>query len=116
MSREIKFRAWDSLENEYIYFELKDYMTIQSFIAYTGEFYCKLTIEQYTGIKDKSGVEIYEGDILQSCYPCGTIIDKDLVVKFTPHLRASNGYRQANWNKCEVIGNIHQNPELIESK
>lgn len=77
-------------------------------------------VMQYTGAKDINGVEIYEGDILKN--ESGRIV---LVEWFTSpnHLgwdqRAINNVGSPNeecclWSTCEVIGNIHENPELIE--
>jgi len=120
--RSIKFRAWD-IKNKFM-----DEIDGQSLFVADGEIYeCSHSysgmvkaivsdeyhLMQYIGRKDKNGVEIYEGDVLKSWYPCGTIIDSDLLVKFTPDIRASNGYRHVNWNDCEVVGNIYKNPELI---
>ena len=75
-------------------------------------------IMQYTGLKDKNGVEIYEGDIVKiKCY------DKNFIGKVvfnTAHLEyqlidKDNFYSEI-WDKLEpeVIGNIYDNPELLE--
>lgn len=80
------------------------------------------TIGQYTGLTDKNGKKIFEGDIIK----CISRFDaKDMVVIFETaefHLvdcqRYKNyteccGYRQFGTMETEVIGNIHDNPELL---
>ena len=81
------------------------------------------TIGQYTGLIDKNGKKIFEGDIVK----CTSRFDaKDMVVIFeTAEFHLVDCQRYKNYTECcgykhfgtletEVIGNIHDNPELAE--
>lgn len=106
--RTIKFRAWDKKENKLYYLGDK---------VYLGDLNSKkLNIMQYTGLKDKHGTEIYEGDIVQFDMPLSPkpqirqIVYKERYAAFT--VKNGDYFPIEDWN-VEVIGNIYENPELL---
>jgi uncharacterized phage protein (TIGR01671 family) len=125
--REIKFRAWNKEDKQMIYDDDEIILGYHSgaFGSFDDDRYIFM---QYTGLKDKNGKEIYEGDILQADY------DFVFIVKFGEYDNGESyelsvsGY---GWHMQEikdknyfkdllfmddffVIGNIYENPELLK--
>ena len=126
----IKFRAWEDRWKEYI----KDVL-----IGSNGEIYfddgvatqdnLDISIEQFTGLKDVSGKEIYENDIIKYTsedgeffyakvkyfadddnYPAFDFIPPDEDWHFQSNCLSEGTFS----NALEVVGNVHTNPELLE--
>ena len=78
------------------------------------------TIGQFTGLTDKNGVKIFEADVVKANFPYAKIgvVEWDkkrgsLYVKPIDGFAAYDKGYKMNANKLEIIGNIHDNPELL---
>lgn len=115
MNRIIKFRAWDEIGKQMIEHD-NLIMTSDGFSALDEEavMFPMENIMQFTGLLDKNGKEIYEGDVVRYSMQ-GDLQYKPMVVDmFNLRLGMAEGdpYMRMDDN-FEVIGNIYENPELI---
>lgn len=118
MSRIIKFRAWWKQQKK-----MDNGLTIEK-IGKSYSFplvWCELM--QFTGLLDKNGVEIYEGDIVKTggIYPgqWHNIEVSFINAHFYPLLNVEEGHNcidEYHPEDFEVIGNVHQHPELLCQK
>jgi uncharacterized phage protein (TIGR01671 family) len=142
--REIKFRGWDN-QNE-VFIDETDFYVDGKGVAYCYDAPTEvwmsggpIVLQQFTGLKDSKGVEIYEGDIVKQNAQYTERGSSDFAYSMTyigvvrveaskgavlshisctddidgntfkvKHRKGIAGYR------AEVIGNIHENPELLE--
>lgn len=123
--REIKFRAWDSVQEVMLPVENIDFrndlITLNEDDNSLTDTFEMITLMQYTGMKDKNGKEIYEGDIVGSLHMRAEVIFEDGSFRFkwldkiTKRVRKYNEPMFKNTNIVfEVIGNIYENKELLE--
>jgi hypothetical protein len=117
MNREIKFRAWDKTTNTGML------SCDWKWLGERADHISDYILMQYTGLKDKNGKEIYEGDVIslgkhpyevgwgedgfESYYGYTGVVLRGAYEESTDSTSAT---------KWEIIGNIYENPELLTKK
>jgi uncharacterized phage protein (TIGR01671 family) len=122
MSREIKFRAWvvrDSEDDAEIVPYMEDMNGVESYNdPFEEHRKGNIVLLQYTGLQDKNGREIYEGDILQDDYGAGEVEWVKEHCAYMVFTRNPSIYHRLESDgklvQSEVIGSIYENPELLE--
>lgn len=124
--RDIRFRAWDSSEEEMINWGKLIYDPDDWLLGILRGENNEDVLIQYTGLKDKNGKEIYEGDIIQQNYmnckeelgfiSCGETADDWLLQLVPDNIYGRFGHLSSaiDNDNAKVIGNIYSNPELLE--
>ncbi|MEK2460704.1 YopX family protein [Lactiplantibacillus plantarum] len=133
----IKFRAWDKVQNKMLLPDNIEFIYGQAYWAEAstdGYDECSndgkvdgigalFDLEQFTGLKDVNGKEIYEGDIVKSSYKyaqpkISQIIMEDGNSYITGEDLATGNEMLVSdhVDEIEVIGNVHANPELLEAE
>lgn len=128
--QDFDFRIWDSNTNKFIELSISD--NIRAIPIKSDS----LVLQIWSGFYDSKGVKIYEGDILKyhsntaplvvvyernTFYIVNTSIEKHLQVDCGTRLQAiydnrSNGYTNQNLECLEVLGNIHENADLLKEQ
>ena len=117
--RTIKFRAWDksskSMVNNYVN-GVNRHGELEVAQFSDSELGISLELMQSTGLKDKNGVDIFEGDIVESRFFDKSIVSFMNGCFYFADLPANQWDTYCGEVDCEwsIVGNIHQNPELME--
>lgn len=134
MNRDIKFRVWDNSTKRWIkewddfaplfIYQFNDKNLFRTFNL--GRDKERFISQQFTGIKDKNNKEIYEGDILENklyknkfrvawCNEDENFIEYCGFVTINLENKDRNLFLAKNFINCEIIGNIFENPELLNN-
>lgn len=126
MNRPIKFRAWDKLAKVMLPVQTIDFVNEKLTTGSADATFKEFELMQYAGLKDRNGVEIYEGDIVgytgfDDKRHKARIIWKEeecrfvaIIKKYKAWFTLSSKTPQGTDTDLEVIGNIYETPELLK--
>ncbi len=119
MNRPIKFRAWDKVLNRWVnatsvYIEANHGDVVHALPSGAKHVGCDhVEVSQFTGLTDKNGKEIYEGDVV-NVFDSGHDETLRLQVEFVDGRYSPFGAGLVQSEDVVVVGNIYENPKLIE--
>lgn len=129
MTREIKFRGKRLDNGEWVYGSLiirhgAYYIAVSMFDLVKQDCECPVapaTVGQYTGLKDDKNKEIYDGDIVQDEYEgvakvCFDSYSWQLIYGIGDDGNQVQSFEELDGLRIAIIGNIHDNPELLNTK
>lgn len=119
MKRERKFKAWLKFEKKFKKVKMIDFIEEKIWTGANWYDFDDIELIEYIGREDENGVPIYEGDIVERKYNCGTYIER-AVVKYSEEgvVFYFDGFDYdllINFERnLKVIGNIYENPKLLK--
>jgi len=122
MSRIIEFRAWNKYNNTMYSMESVEFACNEIWKLRTLELNDEFIVMQYTGLKDKNGTKIFEGDILSNGDYVAQVVFGEfdglmawhVLINHKKQWALGSGDILGHNPYIEVIGNIYENPELIK--
>lgn len=123
-----KFKAWDTVEKKWLWitgFKTKETSESNGYtldgIFHDGDYVGieNIIVVQYTGVKDKDGKEVYEGDIVGDHIGTGIVEFKHAGFRVNykdGYCKWFFDYLASEYKTIEIIGNIYEKPELLSDR
>ena len=120
--REIKFRGWSIYDEKWVYGyltvkatkrDLEKHYFIYSESGMSGWRVDPESVGQYSGVKDKDGLEIYEGDLINWIDSDESKRQDEVTWKKGGLVLCNDSYNVGSYSSIEVVGNMFENKELL---